>query len=187
MPGILESRPLVSCELPDNSDGGFQVLLGMADWYNSAMTSRVSLRACHGPDEYPHLVAIWRSAVDATHDFLAEPDRDEIERQLAPRYFPEVELTVADVDGTPVGFAGVAGSGLEMLFVHADTRGSGVGTALLEHALDARVTTVDVNEQNDQAVQFYLRRGFEVTGRSEHDEAGRPYPLLHMTLRATVS
>ncbi|WP_232717583.1 acetyltransferase [Gordonia metallireducens] len=151
------------------------------------MTSPVTLRACHGPDEYPHLVAIWRSAVNATHDFLAEHDRNEIERQLAPSYFPQVELTVADVDGGPVGFAGTAGSGLEMLFIEADARGTGVGTALLTRVLEDGVTTVDVNEQNDQAVQFYLRRGFEVTGRSELDDAGRPYPLLHMTLRAAVS
>jgi hypothetical protein len=42
---------------------------------------------------------------------------------------------------------------------------------------------VDVNEQNGQAVGFYLRMGFATEGRSELDGMGKPYPLLHMRLR----
>lgn len=139
------------------------------------------IRDCVGSAEYPRLVAIWRSAVAATHDFLAEADRAAIESQLAGKYFPGVRVTVAEIDGEPVGFAGTAGEQLEMLFVHADARGHGVGTALLEHAMaEQQIRLVDVNEQNEQAVGFYVRRGFVVTGRRERDDAGRPYPLLHM-------
>ena len=139
------------------------------------------IRDCVGPAEYPRLVAIWRSAVDATHDFLAEVDREAIESQLVDTYFPGVRLTVAEIDGEPVGFAGTSGEHLEMLFVHADARGRGVGSALLGRAIaEQGICVVDVNEQNEQAVEFYTRRGFVVTGRSELDDAGRPYPLLHM-------
>lgn len=68
-----------------------------------------------------------------------------------------------------------------MLFVHADTRGRGVGRALLDHAVrELGVRTVDVNEQNEQAVGFYAHSGFTVTARSETDGEGRPYPLLHL-------
>ncbi|MBD5359047.1 MAG: GNAT family N-acetyltransferase, partial [Bacteroides sp.] len=41
---------------------------------------------------------------------------------------------------------------------------------------------VDVNEQNISALNFYLAKGFKVTGRDETDEAGRPYPILHLSL-----
>ena len=41
---------------------------------------------------------------------------------------------------------------------------------------------LDVNEQNLQALGFYLKQGFEVIGRSEVDGMGQPYPLLHMRL-----
>jgi putative acetyltransferase len=44
--------------------------------------------------------------------------------------------------------------------------------------------TVDVNEQNAAAVAFYQACGFVNEGRSELDESGRPYPLLHMRLAA---
>ncbi|ORW18108.1 GCN5 family acetyltransferase [Mycolicibacter nonchromogenicus] len=146
------------------------------------MTS-VRIRDCTGQAEYPRLVAIWRSAVEATHDFLTAADRDAIESQLADAYFPGVRLTVAEIDGEPVGFAGTAGEALEMLFVHAQVHGRGVGSALAEHAIaEQGIRLVDVNEQNQQAIAFYVRRGFVVTGRSECDDAGRPYPLLHMAV-----
>ncbi|WP_313958069.1 hypothetical protein [Corynebacterium glyciniphilum] len=32
-----------------------------------------------------------------------------------------------------------------------------------------------------QAVAFYRRRGFTVIGRDDLDDAGRPYPVLHMS------
>ena len=44
---------------------------------------------------------------------------------------------------------------------------------------------VDVNEQNEQALGFYKHIGFSVTGRSPLDGQGKPYPLLHMTLKGT--
>ena len=42
------------------------------------------------------------------------------------------------------------------------------------------VLTVNVNEQNASGAGFYQRLGFEVIGRSPVDDAGRPYPLLHL-------
>ncbi|WP_035280786.1 acetyltransferase [Brevibacterium album] len=148
----------------------------------------VVIRPADGTAEHPRLVQIWRSAVDATHDFLSPQDRDAIEARLAAEYFPHVRLHVAAVDGEAVGFAGTAAGSLEMLFVDAAHRGRGIGGALLAHVLGrGTVTRVDVNEQNAQAAGFYARWGFEVVGRSELDGEGRPYPLLHMALaRAAV-
>ena len=51
----------------------------------------------------------------------------------------------------------------------------------MDHARSLHpVLTVDVNEQNPRAIGFYERLGFARTGRSETDDQGRPYPLLHM-------
>lgn len=143
----------------------------------------VSIRPTLGAAEYPVLAAIWRGSVDATHGFLAEADRDDIEARLPSDYLPAVLLCVAERGGRPVGFSGVLKGTLEMLFVDAAQREKGIGTALLDHAISEHgVTEVDVNEQNVSAAGFYAHRGFEVVGRSETDEAGRPYPLLHLRL-----
>ncbi len=144
-----------------------------------------TIRPCHGTVEYPELVEIWRSAVRATHDFLEESDFERIEGCLTSLYFPAVSLIVAEQDGVPVGFAGVAEGSLEMLFVSNLFRGGGVGNALLTETIaEYGVTKVDVNEQNTSAHGFYLSRGFVQVGRSELDGDGRPYPLLHLEIPA---
>ena len=141
----------------------------------------IQLRPCTGPDEFTTLVDVWHSSVAATHHFLAPADFADIEAHLAVDYFPAVELTVAVVDGRIVGFSGLGAGQLEMLFIDNDYRGRGVGSALL-HAALARYPslTVDVNEQNEQALGFYRHHGFVVTGRSDTDSEGRPYPLVHL-------
>ncbi|MGO1833695.1 MAG: GNAT family N-acetyltransferase [Actinomycetaceae bacterium] len=103
---------------------------------------------------------------------------------MASDYRPQVDLYVVEFGGLAVGFAGVSGESLEMLFVNALRRGQGIGTALLSFVVAERgVRTVDVNEQNEDAVEFNRRRGFAPVGRSELDDQGRPYPLLHMAIR----
>lgn len=39
---------------------------------------------------------------------------------------------------------------------------------------------VDVNEENPQALAFYLHMGFNIAGRSEVDGNGKPHPLLFL-------
>ena len=150
------------------------------------MNEPVVIREGAATDEYPRLVEIWRTAVDSTHDFLAEVDRATIEEKLPTDYLPNVRLAVAERAGLAVGFAGTADGDLAMLFTHADQRGSGVGSALLHHVIRShKVSTVDVNEQNEQAVSFYRHFGFEIVSRSPIDAGGLPYPLLHMKLPET--
>mgnify|MGYP002735357181 FL=1 len=147
----------------------------------------IAIRQLRGPEEYPRLVQVWRSAVEATHDFLAEEHRASIEGRLAAEYFPHVVHNHTNTKGEPVGFAGTVGGNLEMLFVEAAHRGRGIGKALLDHVRRVEsVTTVDVNEQNTQAVEFYGRAGFVVVGRSPVDGEGLPYPLLHMRVAGTA-
>lgn len=145
----------------------------------------VRLRAAENADT-DRLVAVWRSAVEATHHFLSPADIDGFAGRLARDFFPAVELTVAEVDGEVVGFSGAAGNRLEMLFVDSAAHGRGIGTVLLDHAVEeAGIRGLDVNEQNPGAVAFYLARGFEQVGRSPLDSDGRPFPLLHLRLAAT--
>lgn len=144
-------------------------------------TLPVVVRPAAGAAEFPVLAEIWADAVHATHDFLDPADFARIQGNLTSAYFPAVSLLVAEHSGRAVGFAGVLDGGLEMLFVSPAAAGHGVGSALLQHVVDQHgVTRVDVNEQNPAAFGFYVRRGFEVVGRSETDGDGRPYPILHL-------
>ncbi|MEH6434454.1 acetyltransferase [Massilia sp. DD77] len=134
-----------------------------------------------GPHDARALAGIWRRSVRATHDFLREEDFVEIERLVADHYLPQARLWVIEHEGAPVGFMGLSGSHVDALFIDPAHHGEGLGRAMLEHAarLEGHLT-VDVNEQNAAAVGFYERMGFRRTGRSPLDDAGRPYPLLHL-------
>ena len=132
--------------------------------------------------DYPRLVEIWESAVSATHDFLDRKDFLYYKERLTG-YFEYVSLYGFEKDGILAGFTGVAEDNIEMLFVHDDFRGKGIGKALLQYAMGAlHAGKVDVNEQNAQARGFYERMGFRAYKRSETDEQGAPYPLLYMRL-----
>lgn len=131
--------------------------------------------------DYMRLIEIWESAVKATHDFLADNDFTYYKSRMTD-YFEMVELYAHTNEHSDlVGFMGISGSMLEMLFVDAAFRGRGIGSNLLRYAVnELGVRQLDVNEQNSQAVVFYTHMGFKTTGRSPLDNEGKPYPLLHM-------
>lgn len=134
--------------------------------------------------DHPLLLDLWLRSVRATHHFLQPSDIDALLPQLRDIYLPAVELWVAvdDLD-LPTGFIGLNENHVEMLFIDPDLRGQGIGRALLDHARHSRSgLSVDVNEQNPEAVGFYLHYRFVQTGRSPLDGEGRPFPLLHMRL-----
>lgn len=134
--------------------------------------------------DHPQLLDIWLRSVRATHHFLQESDITALLAQLRDIYLPAVELWVAvDAQDRPLGFIGLNEKHVEMLFIEPDLRGKGIGRALLDHARRSRnEISVDVNEQNPEAVGFYLHYGFVQTGRSPLDGEGRPFPLLHLRL-----
>lgn len=137
---------------------------------------------CAADSEHSQLIAIWSNAVRATHDFLSDADFH-FYRSRMPFYLRQVALYVCRLMpfGKPVGFLGMSGDRVEMLFVDSAFHGAGVGQRLLSHAirhLGAR--RIDVNEQNEQATGFYIHMGFRIVGHSPIDGEGRPYPLLHL-------
>src|SRR5689334_964833 len=135
-------------------------------------------------EDVAQTVEVWEASVRATHDFVSEADivffRPLVREELAN----SPVFVVRDATGKVAGFIGVSEGAIDSLFIDPVWRGQGIGRRLMEYAIhELGATRVDVNEQNDQAVGFYLRMGFEVESRSETDGLGKPYPLLHMRLQ----
>lgn len=144
----------------------------------------IRIRAAR-PEEGARAVDIWRAAVDATHHFLSREDRIAIDVEVCG-FLPQLPLILAvDELDRAIAFMAVSGTSMDALFVHPAHHRKGVGRALVHHALGPQpFLTTEVNEQNEQAMRFYEGLGFVRTGRLEHDEQGRPYPLILMRLEA---
>lgn len=133
------------------------------------------------PSDFGAMAQIWLDASRAGHPFLGEAVLEEQLTTVRNVYFPQAENWVAE-DGPVIGFMGLLGSHIGGLFVSPATHRRGVGRRLVEHAADRMGSlSVEVYEQNESAVAFYLRCGFVKTGRKERDDEGRPFPLLRLT------
>ena len=131
------------------------------------------------------LLDVWLRSVRTTHTFVSEEDIRSMIPQVrdylassAPEFW-----VLCDDSGALMGFMGMSGSKMESLFLAPEfqRRGAGRRLVLHAHALHGELT-VDVNEQNVAARRFYEACGFVLERRSELDDQGRPYPLLHMRL-----
>lgn len=140
-----------------------------------------SIKPCD-ENYYQMLVEIWERSVRATHSFLTETDINEIRKSLISIYFKGVSLYVIFDEDVIAGFIGLSGHNIEMLFIDADHMGKGLGSQLLAYAKVLGVNSVDVNEQNPRALEFYKNNGFRVRSRDEYDCDGRHFPTLHLSL-----
>jgi putative acetyltransferase len=143
----------------------------------------MSIRAAH-PADYGAIIEVWEASVRASHHFLAEADIEALKPLIAGEYLPALRVHVClDSSHDIKGFVATSAGKIEMLFIAPEAMGGGMGKALLRHAISGGHHLVDVNEQNDRALGFYKRMGFEVVDRSPLDGQGRPFPILHMRLK----
>ena len=136
------------------------------------------------PQDYPQLLEVWERSVRATHHFLQEEDITYYKPLIINAFFPQVRLFgIKDYGNAYIAFLGLSPDKIEMLFIDPSMRGKGLGKTLLRFAVDELgIKKVDVNEENEQAVGFYMKMGFHTESRMEKDEQGKDYPILQMTL-----
>lgn len=132
-----------------------------------------------------NLAEIWKLSVASTHHFLTQEDKEKLYPLVldALKNVPFL-LTAKNENGELLGFMGIEEHKIEMLFIHPRAQKQGLGKQFIEHAKNAyRAEFVDVNEQNPDAFVFYQKMGFEQFARSEYDDLGNHFPLLHLKLK----
>ena len=135
------------------------------------------------PEHYPELTEVWEASVRATHHFLTEADIQFYKPRILNEYLALLKVYYTQSHNRISGFIGISVTKVEMLFIHPDFCGQGLGKLLLTYAINEQgADMVDVNEQNKQAVGFYQHLGFELAGYSEVDGAGKPYPILSLKM-----
>lgn len=130
------------------------------------------------------LTELWEKSVKATHQFLSDSEIEDIKKYVPQALNGIAHLIITEDDRKcPVAFMGVEEQKLEMLFITPKERGIGLGKRLIQYGIDNySIKELAVNEQNPLAKGFYEHMGFQVYKRTDHDEQGKPYPLLYMRL-----
>lgn len=139
----------------------------------------------HSAELRSMLTDLWEASVRTTHHFLTEDDISFFRPQIRDIYLPQLNVygITEEPSGKAKAFIGLSEDKTEMLFVHPDEQGKGLGTELISFAVRTKgVCKVDVNEQNTGAHAFYKKMGFTTTSRDEYDPSGRHFPILHMEL-----
>jgi len=159
---------------------------GASDFCNAVAPEKSTMNMHVRParfEDRERLLELWERSVRATHYFLEDSDvvalRPLVAEELASHGVDWWVLVSSEV---LLGFLGLASDKIEALFIDPDYQRQGGGKFLVEHAqsLSAGTLAVDVNEQNEAALRFYMALGFSVIGRSATDGGGRPFPILHM-------
>jgi ribosomal protein S18 acetylase RimI-like enzyme len=98
--------------------------------------------------------------------------------------FKESDVVVYDAQGVQ-GFAAVFDGQLRALFVQRGARGQGVGQALLSAVFEKNlgVITLSVARSNRDAIRFYEKNGFTVTGEINRQYSGIEVPYVQMSRR----
>jgi putative acetyltransferase len=147
----------------------------------TALTMPFAIITLNEPD-FPSVMNVWESAVRVSHAFLSENDIALYRQMIIREYLPTLSLFgIHRESGELGGFIGIAHDKIEMLFIHPEEFRRGMGRALCLFAIrEHKAAKVDVNEDNPNAVNFYLKMNFTIKGRSDTDPSGNPYPLLHL-------
>lgn len=133
-----------------------------------------------------NLLEIWEKSVRATHTFLSEEEILKI-KEYVPGAICNVEtlliLCEDDEISRLLGFMGIEGKKIEMLFLSPDAHGKGLGKMLVKYGIENfSAEEVTVNEQNPNAKGFYEHLGFKTYKTSTTDEQGNSYPIAFMKL-----
>jgi putative acetyltransferase len=140
--------------------------------------SKISLQE----QDYATAIKIWEKSVNATHDFLKESDKIALKSEI-PTYFKYVNAYLWFNNDEIIGFSGTNDQNLEMLFLDPKHFGHGYGSKILQFLIsEEAIKFVDVNKDNDKALHFYQKNGFEIYSESQKDAQNRNYPILHLKL-----
>jgi putative acetyltransferase len=129
------------------------------------------------------ILTVWENSVLATHHFLTPSDFEEIKALVSLINFNDFQVFCLTNEKKVLGFIGLTGKKIEMLFLDPRFLGQGLGRKLLSYAIDEmKANEVDVNEQNVKSLNFYQKFGFVTFERTDKDDLGKNYPLLRMRL-----
>lgn len=111
------------------------------------------------------VIEVWHTAGRTAYTYIETWQRftlDEARSVFRQYIAPVCEVWVAETDDGVVGYLALQGSYIDRLYVSPRHQRSGIGTALLTHAMEQSPTGLELHthQKNVQARAFYEKHGF---------------------------
>ena len=125
------------------------------------------------PADLEPVLNFWLAATLQAHSFIDPAywhNNLEPVRQMLPQ--AEVYVYAETANSAPLGLIGLDPEGdyIAGLFVASEAQAQGIGKQLLDYAKSLRSQlTLRVYQQNERALRFYQREGFQIYTLSLHD------------------
>lgn len=125
------------------------------------------------------VMQIWLEGNIETHDFIPK-DYWVSNYPLVKKQLSQADIYVYEVDEKIQGFVGMMGDYIAGIFVDKNFRSMGIGTTLLEYIKGISSSfSLNVYQQNQRAVDFYLREGLLVVSEKLDEDTGKiDYTML---------
>ena len=122
------------------------------------------------------LLRLWLESTTEAHPFIDAAYWKANEALVRDEYLPAAETWVWEENGTPRGFISVIQSQfVGALFVTPAYIGKGIGRALLNHVQQRFPhLTLEVDQKNVRAVNFYHAQGFRIEDSAWQDDTQHP-------------
>lgn len=117
-------------------------------------------------EDIDEVMEIWKNENIRTHNFISK-EYWKNNYEYVKDILPNADIDVYLLDEHIVGFIGVNNDHIEGIFVDINNQHNGIGTSLLNKIKEEKEKlTLSVYKKNINAIKFYKKNGFIITGES---------------------
>ena len=117
-------------------------------------------------EDIDEVMEIWKKENIRTHNFISK-EYWKNNYEYVKDILPNADIDVYLLDEHIVGFIGVNNDHIEGIFVDINNQHNGIGTSLLNKIKEEKEKlTLSVYKKNTNAIKFYKKNGFIITGES---------------------
>ena len=117
-------------------------------------------------EDIDEVMEIWKKENIRTHNFISK-EYWKNNYEYVKDILPNADIDVYLLDEHIVGFIGVDNDYIEGIFVDINNQHNGIGTSLLNKIKEEKEKlTLSVYKKNINAIKFYKKNGFIITGES---------------------
>ena len=123
-------------------------------------------------DDLDSIMKLWLETNISAHDFI-DKNYWVNNYETVRKMIPEADIFVYEENEIIKGFIGLMDNFIAGIFVKEDSQSKGIGKALMSYVKNNKDELIlQVYEKNSNAIKFYMREGFQISGNRVDENTG---------------